>query len=133
MNKAPTNEVFQMYEDKLKELVDTKSVHKLDGATEENVIEIENKLNVVLPDSYKWIVKEYGSVSFQGLEIDGIGLDNVLICVNNTDDWKRFGIPHGYVVIFEPGADWIYCLDTTHMKNGECPVVAWYKVKVKEK
>ncbi|WP_083208889.1 SMI1/KNR4 family protein [Brevibacillus laterosporus] len=33
----------------------------------------------------------------------------------------------GYVVFFEPGADWIYCLDTTQLDNGECPVVTWYQ------
>lgn len=47
--------------------------------------------------------------------------------MNNTLDWKEYDIPDGYIVIFEPGADWIYCLDTTKLDNGECPVVAWYQ------
>jgi len=37
--------------------------------------------------------------------------------------WKEYGLPEGYVVIFEPGAECIYCLDTTQIYNGECPKV----------
>ncbi|NDI35763.1 SMI1/KNR4 family protein [Chengkuizengella sediminis] len=115
-----------MYEKELKKLVEENSVYKLKGASDIKIKEIEEKLNVSLPDSYKWILTEYGSVSFEGIEIDGIGLNNTLISVDNTIGWKEYGIPEGYVVIFEPGADWIYCLDTFKMYNCECPVVAWY-------
>ncbi|WP_066174811.1 SMI1/KNR4 family protein [Bacillus marinisedimentorum] len=116
-----------MYEVELKNLIKNKSVHKLSGTSEEKVREIENTLNTNLPDSYKWLLKNYSSVSFEGLDIDGIGLDDVHISLDNTLDWKEYDIPDGYVVIFKPGADWIYCLDTKQMENGECPVVAWYQ------
>lgn len=51
----------------------------------------------------------------------------MFISLDNTMDQKEYDIPDGYVVFFEPGADWIYCLDTTQLDNGECPVVAWYQ------
>lgn len=114
-----------MYEKELRVLIENESDHKLNGTSEEKIKEIESTLNVTLPDSYKWLLKEYGYVSFEGLEIDGIGLNDVLKCVDNTLDWKEYDIPEGYVMIFEPGADWVYCLDTKQMLNGECPVVAW--------
>lgn len=116
-----------MFEDKLKELIEKESVHKLKRSSRDNAKEIEKHLNVVLPDSYKWLVNEYGSVSFFGFEIDGTGLNDVLICVQNTNNWRGYGLPLGYVVFYEPGADWIYCLDTIRMEKGECPVVAWYQ------
>ena len=116
-----------MYEKELKSLIENRSDHKLNGTSEEKIKEIESTLDVTLPDSYKWLLKEYSSVSFDGLEIDGIGFNDVHISLNNTLDWKEYGIPNGYVVIFEPGADWIYCLDTTQMDKGECPIVAWYQ------
>lgn len=116
-----------MIVDKLKELIEGNSIHKLCGATEVAIKKIEDQLNVVLPQSYKWLIREYGSVSFDGFEINGTGMNNSLICVQSTNSWKDFDIPDGYVVIYEPGADWIYCLDTNQMKDGECPIVAWYQ------
>ncbi len=116
-----------MYEKELRSLIENRSVHKLNGTSEEKINEIESTLTVIWPDSYKWLLEEYGSVSFEGLDIDGTGLNDMLICVDNTLDWKEYEIPDGYVVIFKPGADWVYCLDTKQMCNGECPVVAWYQ------
>ena len=116
-----------MFEEKIKELIEEKSVHKLERSSRDNAKEIEKRLNVVLPESYKWLVNEYGSVSFFGFEIDGIGLNDVLISVQNTENWRSYGLPQGYVVIYEPGAEWIHCLDTNRLENGECPVVAWYQ------
>ncbi|QHE52768.1 SMI1/KNR4 family protein [Pontibacillus sp. HMF3514] len=116
-----------MYEIELKQLIESRSVHRLKGTSEVKVKEIEDKLNVTLPESYKWLLKEYGSVSFDGMDIDGVGLNDVHISLANTEDWQDYGIPGGYVVIFEPGADWVYCLDTENHKQGECPIVAWYQ------
>ncbi|MNL90087.1 Antitoxin YobK [compost metagenome] len=28
-------------------------------------------------------------------------------------------------MIESDGADWVYCLDTLNMKDGECPVLMW--------
>jgi antitoxin YobK len=116
-----------MHEKELRELIENKCVHKLSGTSLIKIRDIEDILNTTLPESYKWLLKEYGSVSFEGLDIDGVGLNDVLINVENTLGWQKYGIPDGYVVIFEPGADWIYCLDTNQMVDGESPVVAWYQ------
>ena len=78
-----------MYEKELRVLIENESDHKLNGTSEEKIKEIESTLNVTLPDSYKWLLKEYGYVSFEGLEIDGIGLNDVLKCVDNTLDGKN--------------------------------------------
>lgn len=79
-----------MYERELKDLIENKSVHKLSGASKERIKEIESTLNVALPDSYKWLLYEYSSVSFEGLDIDGIGLNGVHISLNNTLDWMEY-------------------------------------------
>lgn len=120
-----------MFEAELKELIEEYSDHKLTGTSEEIINEIEKTLNITLPDSYKWLIREYGSVSFDGFEIDGVGLNDVHISLENTLNWRDSNLPNEYVVIFEPGADWIYCLDTSQMNSGECTVVAWYQDNIK--
>lgn len=48
-----------MNEIELKDLIENRSVNKLSGTSEEKIKEIESTLNVTLPDSYKWLLKEY--------------------------------------------------------------------------
>jgi hypothetical protein len=88
------------------------------------IVQIEKELDVTLPESYKWYVRNYGQGGIGGVEIFGVGLNNVLPCVEITNDYRRVGLPKQYVVI-QNVDEWIYCLDTETMTNGECPVVDW--------
>ncbi|MED4567969.1 SMI1/KNR4 family protein [Brevibacillus agri] len=85
---------------------------------------IEEKLNVKLPDSYKWFLREYGTGGVIGVEILGGGLRDIPTCVTETVDWRGYGLPEEFVVIENFGAG-VYCLDTSRIENGECPVVDW--------
>lgn len=86
---------------------------------------IEKQLNVILPKSYKLFLKEYGLAVLPGFTILGNGLATVASCVETTLDWRRYGLSKSLVVIEDDGTDWIYCLDTSRLKMGECPVVDW--------
>lgn len=96
------------------------------GKADENRVRvIEESLNVSLPDSYKWFLKEFGHGGFNGVEILGSGKAAVPSCVRETEDWRDYGLPDDYVVIENSGTGWIYCLDTSQLSNGECPVIMW--------
>ncbi len=43
------------------------------GISEEKIKEIQNRLNVKLPESYKWFLNKYGSGGIYGVNILGDG------------------------------------------------------------
>ncbi|KXZ17814.1 hypothetical protein AXI59_00760 [Bacillus nakamurai] len=94
------------------------------GVTEDQISEIEENLNVSLPESYKWFLMTYGSGGAFGTMIlgyDSCGAD----VVEQTNDYRKFyGLADGLVVI-EYVDEFSYCLDTNKMTDGECPVVLW--------
>jgi hypothetical protein len=95
------------------------------GKVSETAIhQIEKELDVTLPESYKWYVRNYGHGSIGGVEIYGVGLNNALTCVERTNDYRRAVLPEKYVVV-QSVDEWIHCLDTQKMTNGECPVADW--------
>jgi antitoxin YobK len=100
------------------------------GKADETRIDlIEKELQILLPESYKWFLKEYGLAILPGFVILGNGLSNVPACVETTLSWRKYGLPESLVVIEDDGTDWIYCLGTSRIKNGECPVVDWEQNK----
>ncbi|PMB05798.1 hypothetical protein CEN49_17270 [Fischerella thermalis CCMEE 5273] len=95
------------------------------GSVHESRIEqIEQLLGVKLPDDYKWFVKNFGHGGIGGVVILGVAKTEVPTCVKYTQRYREYGLPHSLVVI-ENCDEWVHCLDTKHMKNGECPVVDW--------
>lgn len=86
---------------------------------------IEKLLSLKIPESYKWFLEMYGHGGVTGLEINGNGLANVPSCVSASLNWREFGLPEYLLVIEDSGSDFIFCLDTSRMVNGECPVVDW--------
>ncbi len=96
------------------------------GKADENHINfIEQELDVILPESYKSFLRDYGLAVLPGFEILGNGLFTVPACVESTQDWRKYGLPRSMVVIEDEGTDWIYCLETSKNTFGECPVVDW--------
>ncbi|WP_299516485.1 SMI1/KNR4 family protein [uncultured Rummeliibacillus sp.] len=94
------------------------------GIGEEKIKFIEEKLNVNLPESYKWFLRKFGSGGIFSIDILGYDLAGASV-VETTEEYKKFyGLSDGIVVIVDVDA-FAYCLDTNKMKNGECPVISW--------
>ncbi|MBT2214623.1 SMI1/KNR4 family protein [Virgibacillus dakarensis] len=95
------------------------------GGAEESILgEIENRLDVTLPDGYKWFLRKYGSGGIFGVDILGVGRFNEPIVIDETMKLRKFGLEKNLVVI-EDCDEFVYCLDTSEMINNECPVISW--------
>ncbi|MES1041794.1 SMI1/KNR4 family protein [Peribacillus simplex] len=92
------------------------------GVSEDKVKETENKLQVPLPESYKWFLKNYGSGGSFGIDIIGYDLVGPTVVTATKDHQKYYGLIDGIIVI-EDIDEFAYCLDINKMKDGECPVV----------
>ncbi|MCU6602701.1 SMI1/KNR4 family protein [Peribacillus frigoritolerans] len=92
------------------------------GVSDEKVRETEQKLQVLLPESYKWFLKNYGSGGSFGIGIIGYDFVGPSVVTATKDHQKYYGLIDGIVVI-EDIDEFAYCLDK--MKNGECPVIMW--------
>ena len=94
------------------------------GIDEEKINFIERQLNVILPESYKWFLRKYGSGGIFSIDILGYDFVGALV-VETTKEYKKYyGLSDGIVVIVDVDA-FAYCLDTNKMNNGECPVISW--------
>ncbi|MDG0767194.1 SMI1/KNR4 family protein [Bacillus halotolerans] len=94
------------------------------GISEEKIREIQNRLNVKLPESYKWFLNKYGSGGIYGVNILGHGKASARV-VTVTEEYRiHYDLSDGIVVI-EYVDEFSYCLDTNKMENGECPVIVW--------
>ncbi|MEY9869061.1 hypothetical protein ABIE66_004440 [Peribacillus sp. B2I2] len=94
------------------------------GVSDEKVKETEIKLQVPLPDSYKWFLRNYGYGGIFGVEIIGYGLTGPAV-VDATKDYQKYYQLIDGIVVIENVDEFAYCLDTNKMKNGECPVIMW--------
>lgn len=93
------------------------------GISIEKINDIQENLNVKLPESYKWFLKNYGSGGIYGVDILGHGKVSRVVTV--TEDYRdHYGLIDGIVVI-EYVDEFSYCLDTNRMVDGECPVILW--------
>ena len=114
-----------MYKEKICKLISTYSDEGFFvGNIKESLIkEIEVKLGVILPESYKWYVKNYGCGGI-GFDIMGVTRTGNLLVLNSTEKYRKYGLPNGLVVIQDIG-EWVYCLDTNRFEGEECQVVTW--------
>jgi hypothetical protein len=94
------------------------------GVSEDKVKETEQKLQVSLPESYKWFLRNYGYGGLFGVRIIGYGFTGPAVVDATKDHQKYYGLIDGIVVI-EDIDEFAYCLDTNKMINGECPVIMW--------
>jgi len=94
------------------------------GVSEEKVEFIEDELNVNLPESYKWFLKNFGSGGVYGVDILGYDFCGASVVEFTNEYRKHYNLTDGLVVI-EDIDFFAYCLDTNKMKNGECPVFIW--------
>lgn len=94
------------------------------GVSDEKVQETEIKLQVLLPDSYKWFLRNYGYGGIFGVEIIGYALNGPAV-VDATKEYQKYYKLIDGIVVIENVDEFAYCLDTNKMKNGECPVIMW--------
>lgn len=74
------------------------------GICEEKIELIEEKLNLVLPESYKWFLKKYGSGGIFSIDILGYDFAGASV-VEITKDYRKFyGLTDGIVVIVDVDA-----------------------------
>ena len=99
------------------------------GTSTENVLKFSDELGVELPASYKNFLMEFGAGGVGVYNVKGIEKDDFSSMVNWTKKYRELiGLPKYYVVVSYRGADdleFLICLDTSRMKNGECPVVKY--------
>lgn len=99
---------------------------KVVGKTDEKTIEmIENWLKVSLPESFKWFLRQYSLLMLPSYIIYGVGNNDEPACLKLTLGVREKGLPAPYVVIENDNDGRIICLDTSRMKDGECPVIGW--------
>lgn len=101
----------------------------LGGVNEREIEETEKALNVILPNSYKFFLKKYGSGGIEGMTFWGIEANKKQVeeytVVAITEEYRKNGLPHNLIVVEENG-DYVTCLETDKMnKDKECPVVTW--------
>ncbi|MFS0765692.1 SMI1/KNR4 family protein [Peribacillus phoenicis] len=94
------------------------------GVSEDKVKETENKLQIPLPASYKWFLRNYGAGGIFGVDIIGYDLVGPSV-VDATRDYQKYYKLIAGIVVIENVDQFAYCLDTNKMKNGECPVILW--------
>ncbi|PFD29213.1 spore coat protein [Bacillus cereus] len=108
-----------LYRSKIRELLEFNNQREYFYKEKEEAIqEVEERLNVKLPDSYRWFLKEYGGGG------NGLYVNDCNDILRYHDRFKSFNIPKGYIII-EHCDEYSYCLDTEKMMNNECPVVNW--------
>lgn len=90
------------------------------GVSEDQVKETENKLQVPLPESYKWFLRNYGSGGIFGVDIIGYDLVGPSVVDATKDYQKQYKLIDGIVVI-ESVDEFAYCLDTNKMKKWRMP------------
>lgn len=69
------------------------------GIGEDKILKIEQDLQVTLPDSYKWFLRNYGSGGVYGIDLLGYDFGGASV-VETTREYHEYrGLPSGLVVI----------------------------------
>ena len=94
---------------------------------EKEILQLEGKFNVLLPEDYKALLKEHNGLSLLGTEIYGI--ENTSFSLQECYNFEHYEVENPmplYLIPFSPdGAGNHYCFDTRINKEGCCPIVFW--------
>ena len=85
----------------------------------EQIEQAEKELHVLLPKQYVNFLICYGHGGINGIEIIGIGKTGRLLFVEETQKYRKYGLPEDYLVT-EICDEWIYCIDCNTGK-----IVSW--------
>ena len=97
--------------------------------SDEMINKAETILNVKFPESYKMFLRTFGAGCFGCEEIYGVikndfYLESIPNVVWHTIKERRDNnLSEQYVPIYYNGGELDFCLDTSQMDKGECPVV----------
>jgi cell wall assembly regulator SMI1 len=100
------------------------------GAELPEIANGEQILGVTFPESYRNFLSDVGWARFAHEQVFGIGsdvpahLDLVRITLAERSEFEPRMPPH-LIPIMNDGMGNHYCLDTSVMKNQECPVIFW--------
>ncbi|MDM5186114.1 SMI1/KNR4 family protein [Bacillus sp. DX4.1] len=94
------------------------------GIDEELICKYEQHLNCRFPESYRWFLHQYGGGGVLGIDITGGKSLETSTLISNTKSYRTMGMPEEYVVIYDLD-EYVYCLDTGNLIEGECPVLSW--------
>lgn len=86
--------------------------------TDSLIKKAEDELDVKLPDSYVWYLKEFGQLyMYGGMHIYGVEIDAELYFVNYTKYLREFELPHELIILQE-NDEYEVCLSTNDGKVG---------------
>ena len=98
------------------------------GASEEQILRAEKRLELKFPEEYKNYVKEFGAISFLGNEWTGLNIDGYLNVVNMTEEERALNefFPKKYFVIENIGVDRMLIISN---EKGEIYTIQYNKIK----
>ncbi|TCW44487.1 SUKH superfamily protein [Bacillus thuringiensis] len=96
------------------------------GVNQDIVQQAAQILNISFPYSYRWFLNQYGSGGIDGMDIhgcEGTAADSSV--VYHTKLYReKYDLPLQYIILEDIDGT-VTCLDTSQMKDGECPVLLW--------
>ena len=100
------------------------------GATDREIADAERTLGIQFPTSYKAFLSRFGWAEIYNDTLYGLGPDvpqEYALARNAFSERYEAQpfIPQHLVPIMNDGAGNNFCLDTSRLDNGECPVVFW--------
>lgn len=100
------------------------------GATDIEIAHAENSLGVPFPESYRRFLRRIGWGRFSHQELYGLGSNtppHLELVKNTLVERETMGptMPMQLVPVMNDGAGNHFCLDTSTLVDGECPVVFW--------
>ncbi|WP_146373551.1 SMI1/KNR4 family protein [Symmachiella macrocystis] len=100
------------------------------GANDDDIASAETALGIQFPESYRSFLRKVGWGEFSYELLYGLGMDtpDPLGLVRNTLSERHEAsppLPLHFLPVMNDGAGNNYCLDTSRLVSGECPVVFW--------
>jgi hypothetical protein len=108
--------------------IDDLNIISNNGASEEQILRAEKRLELKFPEEYKNYVKEFGAISFLGNEWTGLNIDGYLNVVNMTEEERALNefFPKKYFVIENIGVDRMLIISN---EKGEIYTIQYDKIK----
>lgn len=108
--------------------IDDLDIISNNGASEEQILRAEKRLELKFPEEYKDYVKEFGAISFLGNEWTGLNVDGYLNVVNMTEDERALNefFPKKYFVIENIGVDRMLIISD---EKGKIYTIQYDKIK----
>jgi hypothetical protein len=107
-----------MFDDLFRTIKENESKHSFTytTVTDNVLLEAEKQLNLKISGAYRWFVKTFGHGGI-GFCIFGVGADGSMVFVDETLEYRSYGLPD-YAIVIENCDEWVYCLDTRSGKVG---------------